>query len=176
MDNKELYSYIIGSLDIMNKSIILNEQNCVKLFSYLYNNYYDLNNKVNDLEQTISNINNNIIKINDDITKKNNLISKEVNQLKKVQKQYNDKLLIIEKKKTRLQIFLENTKGNICKFFNNVYNKSKDMYHKIYDYIYKIIYYKKIQKEEEEKRIKEEQEKLKKEKEYKETIKNILKK
>ena len=38
IENKELYSYIISSLEIMNKSMIAGEQNTVTLFTYVYNN------------------------------------------------------------------------------------------------------------------------------------------
>ncbi|MBR6907086.1 hypothetical protein IKN40_00900, partial [bacterium] len=59
IENIQLYSYIVHSLDILNKSVTVNEQNTVKLFSYLYNkniNTEDLiSKKISYLNENIEN-------------------------------------------------------------------------------------------------------------------------
>ena len=169
MNNKELYSYIVGSLDIMNKSLIMNEQNTVKLFSYLYNNYVDLNNKFAYLE---TNINKQIIDLEINFKKQNSSISKEISLLKKYQKKYEDKISLIENKKTKTRIIIDKIKYNINIFLIKI----KNIFDICYNHIYNIIFYKKIQKEKEKELKLAEEEKIQKDKEYKEIIKNILKK
>ena len=60
MFDNEAYEKIAKSLHILNKSIVFQEQNTVKLFSYLYNLYLDsekenesLKNSISDLEKKI---------------------------------------------------------------------------------------------------------------------------
>ena len=94
IENKELYSYIVQSLDIMNRSITINEQNTVKLFSYLYNNQendkikYDdkITNIISKINETNSNINKNIKNLSDKVENMNNIINSyniKINSLKR---------------------------------------------------------------------------------------------
>ena len=77
IQNKELYSYIINSIEVMNKSIIVGEQNTVKLFTYVYNNQNNIYNEINNLNKKCSNID---INIENKILKNDKIIHNIINE------------------------------------------------------------------------------------------------
>ena len=187
IQNKELYSYIINSIEVMNKSIIVGEQNTVKLFAYVYNNQNNIYNEINNLNKKCSNIDinieNKILKndkiihniINENNSNVNEKISKLELKVQQLEKQINEQacntiispvIIEAEKESFIIKIF----KAIKC-FFINCYNYC-------YKIIYKVIFERKIQRQlEEKKRIQEsiiqKQEEIKN-KQNKRRIKDIL--
>jgi len=187
IQNKELYSYIINSIEVMNKSIIVGEQNTVKLFAYVYNNQNNIYNEINNLNKKCSNIDinieNKILKndkiihniINENNSNVNEKLSKLELKVKQLEKQINEQacntiispvIIEAEKESFIIKIF----KAIKC-FFINCYNYC-------YKIIYKVIFERKIQRQlEEKKRIQEsiiqKQEEIKN-KQNKRRIKDIL--
>jgi hypothetical protein len=140
LENKELYSYLVSSVNIINKSLLLNEQNTVKLFSYLYNNYSNDTLRVSDLENCIVKINSNF----ENIYKEINDIHKDINNIK-----VNISNEIIATPVILIQSDI--TKYEKCiKYFKKIINNSKnkliELYHKIYKKIYYFIFKKKMNK------------------------------
>lgn len=187
IQNKELYSYIINSIEVMNKSIIVGEQNTVKLFTYVYNNQNNIYNEIDNLSKKYNNIdinlenkilkNNKIINntINENDSNLNKKISKLELKVQQLEKQLNEQIcntiitpLIIEAEK---ELFIIKIFKTIKDFFINCYKYC-------YKIIYKVIFERKIQKQlEEKKRIQEsiiqKQEEIKN-KQNKRRIKDIL--
>lgn len=177
IQNKQLYAYIVNSLDILNKSLTVNEQNTVKLFSYLYNYQNNLNDKIISLNknhvdlslykktnQHIEDLEKCVISFDDKIKKLESKISK-------LEENINDKVIIevpvIVQDNFNIfirgWIFLEN---NIYKSFNYF----KHLYNKIYQHLFK----EKIKRErEEQERIYQEKLAEKKKQEIKERQKRI---
>lgn len=177
IQNKQLYAYIVNSLDILNKSLTVNEQNTVKLFSYLYNYQNNLNDKIISLNknhvdlslykktnQHIEDLEKCVISFDDKIKKLESKISK-------LEENINDKIIIevpvIVQDNFNIfirgWIFLEN---NIYKSFNYF----KHLYNKIYQHLFK----EKIKREQEEQeRIYQEKLAEKKKQEIKERQKRI---
>ena len=178
-DNKQLYSYIVHSLDILNKSLTINEQNTVKLFSYLYNNSLStekifeskinninsyISNNVNIINDDIKNLENCIIKINNEITTLQNNLNNTNKNIKKINAdllKYNENIIevpIIISDKISFVYKLEDEyiklKHNIIELFSKI----KIFYIKIYDKIYKFIFRKRIQKEKEESELRRQEE------------------
>jgi len=188
MENKELYSYIVHSLDILNRSLTIHEQNTIKLFSYLYNNQVNIENNynnlitncvnksdLNDTNKSVENLENCIIKFDNAIKKLENKINKIESKLKD-----NDATIIIAP-----TIYQDNSEISIkiIQFFKLIQKYCsftivyiKQLYNKCYRYIFR----KRIQRElEEQERIYQEKlaEKLKQEEiERKRKIKEILNK
>ena len=77
IQNKELYSYIINSIEVMNKSIIVGEQNTVKLFTYVYNNQNNIYNEIDNLSKKYNNID---INLENKILKNNKIINNTINE------------------------------------------------------------------------------------------------
>ena len=185
--DKELYSYVVSSLDILNKQLVVQEKNVVKLFSYLYNYNTQLENKIQDLETIILDYKNLIKKNEENYNKKYNDLDKNINDvqqsIKEIDKNFNKK---INDESKKLKKYIDNNPNNsivineikhtlhIKEFFVNIFNKIKEEYYSIKDKIYKLIYRKRILEEQEEEQRKEIEEKEKKRKEDLDKIKNIL--
>jgi len=179
MENKELYSYLVGSINVINKSLLLNEQNTVQLFSYLYNNIVDIDNKLNKLENSLSYFNNyNIEKINkleNDIPKLNYQYQKLNKDIKLILKNIKEKTVEKNNNENQIEIIKEK-KYYLKDFINKIIIFFKDIYNKCY----KIIFRKRILRKQQEEEIrleKEAKEKAKlEEQRKKELIKKILNK
>ena len=189
IENKELYSYIVHSLDIMNRSIVVNEQNTVKLFSYIYNNQSifqsnikDLNDKQNKVDLSVNKLNKDIKRINDlekCVITFDNTIHKLEEHIKILEKKINDQNsniievpVIIEEKSFKL--FCIHIKEKIILYAKFIKVKVIELYDKAYKYIFR----KKIQKRLEEEQ-KQKEEMLRKQQELedkirKQKIKEIL--
>lgn len=189
IENKELYSYIVHSLDIMNRSIVVNEQNTVKLFSYIYNNQSifqsnikDLNDKQNKVDLSVNKLNKDIKRINDlekCVITFDNTIHKLEEHIKVLEKKINDQNsniievpVIIEEKSFKL--FCIHIKEKIILYTKFIKTKAIELYDKAYKYIFR----KKIQKQLEEEQ-KQKEEMLRKQQELedkirKQKIKEIL--
>jgi len=189
IENKELYSYIVHSLDIMNRSIVVNEQNTVKLFSYIYNNQSifqsnikDLNDKQNKVDLSVNKLNKDIKRINDlekCVITFDNTIHKLKEHIKVLEKKINDQNsniievpVIIEEKSFKL--FCIHIKEKIILYAKFIKAKAIELYDKAYKYIFR----KKIQKQLEEEQ-KQKEEMLRKQQELedkirKQKIKEIL--
>jgi len=189
IENKELYSYIVHSLDIMNRSIVVNEQNTVKLFSYIYNNQSifqsnikDLNDKQNKVDLSVNKLNKDIKRINDlekCVITFDNTIHKLEEHIKILEKKINDQNsniievpVIIEEKSFKL--FCIHIKEKIILYAKFIKAKVIELYDKVYKYIFR----KKIQKRLEEEQ-KQKEEMLRKQQELedkirKQKIKEIL--
>ena len=90
------YSYVVATLDILRKSLITQENNTTKLFTYLYNDNCDIRNDITNISYNMnqnldsiiqfSNISNKIVNIEKTITylykNQNNIIS-NISQLKR---------------------------------------------------------------------------------------------
>ena len=63
MFDNEAYEKIAKSLHILNKSIVVQEQNTVKLFSHLYNLYLDSEKENESLKKSISGLEKRIIEL-----------------------------------------------------------------------------------------------------------------
>lgn len=168
-------SHVAATLDTLNKVIIAQEQNTVKLFSYLLNqninisNRLDINennlvtrlvdlanidksvkdvsNKLDNIEKTISNMANGLILLTNYMNDINNNITNSTNQraLNLNQKQKNT-----NKKKNIFVIFFENQKKKLSTFNENV--KFNIFYFDLkYDELHKV-YIKKIEDELNEKK------------------------
>ena len=164
--DKEVYSQIINTMDLLNKSIALQDKKNVQLFSYLYNKYIDMDNQ---FTYTLSN--------------NTQIISNQISDLDKRFQTMELRLGKIDKKLDKIISFInDNSKNNIimveqkpswikvqliriCNFFKKVYNSC-----------YNFIFRRKIKKqllEEQRKKQESEREKLLKKKQQ---IKNILSK
>jgi len=183
IENKELYSYIIGSLEIMNKSIIAGEQNTVTLFTYVYNNQKNIYNKIDDLYNKYNDIDPNL---ENTILKNNKVINKIIDENNSC---LNKQILELQSKIQQLEKQLDeqiyNTiitpvviEGEKESFIKKMFKTIKEFCVKCYKACYKIIFKKKIQRQLEEKRQIQEnlikkQEEIKN-KQYKRRIKDIL--
>jgi len=151
IENKELYSYIIHSLDILNRSLTISEQNNIKLFSYIYNNQTNI---INDIKN-IDNNYNNLILNNGDIDKKidnfekciitfdnkiKNLEDQIVNLKNSIQK-YNENII-------EVPVIIDdlNKKSKILQLLYNYYIYSKNFIISLFNKCYKFIFKKRIQK------------------------------
>ena len=186
MVNKELYTYMVHSLDVLNKSLTIHEQNTITLFSYLYNKQTDIINNLNDINRNyinkidFDNTNNSIKDLENSIIKLNNTIKKIENKVNKLDTKIKD----IESTDIITPIIVQDddiTSSNglfisIKKYYAFIIISIKRLYNKCYRYIFK----QKIQKElEEQEKIYQQQleEKHKNEElERKKKIKEILNK
>ena len=157
IENQQLYSYIVHSLDILNRSVAINEQNTVKLFSYLYNNSLNtekifesklnsinnyINSNINTINNDIKNLENCIIKINDQI----NILENNINTVKRNVKKINSDLVKHTENIIEVPIivsdeisFVYKLEDEYLKFKNDIKKillKIKDLYNKIYNNIY----------------------------------------
>lgn len=176
IENKELYSYIISSIDVMNKSIIVNEQNTVRLFSYIYNSQNNIYNNLDNVTYMCKNVQSNLNKSNQSYkklkTENDKIIDDLNNRIEKLEKIINEQqnMTVV----TPVIIKENEVKNNIKYILINVYNKIINLY----DKCYKIIFKKQINKRlENEKKLQEQM--LQKEKELekiktKQRIKEIL--
>jgi len=177
IQNKQLYAYIVSSLDILNKSLAVNEQNTVKLFSYLYNSQNNINDKITLLNQNYVDLNvykktnKHIEDLEKGIIDFDDKIKKLESKISKLEENINDKVIIevpviVQDNFNifiRCWIFIENS---IYKGFNYF----KHLYNKCYQYIFK----EKIKREQEEQeRIYQEKLAEKKKQENKERQKRI---
>lgn len=185
MENKELYTYIVQSLDILNKSLTISEQNTVKLFSYLHNEQINITRNIN--ENYINKIdfeknNKSIEDLENCILKLDNTIKKLESKVNKLESRIND----INSTTIITPIIVQEDNDNVStskglfilikKYYIHSIIYIKQLYNKVYRYIFK----KKIQRElEEQERIYQEKlvEKRRQEEiERKEKIKEILNK
>ena len=184
-NDKELYSYIVSSLDILNKQLVVQEKNVVKLFSYLYNYNTQLEDKIQDLETIVLDQKLNMVKLNEKYNEleKDNKQIKEQNEKtikdfeEKINKKIDNDIKRIKKSISDNNQIIINEVNNtiyIKEFFINIFNKIKNQYIKLKDKIYKKIYRKKILKEQEEETQKQIELQEKKRKEELNTIKDIL--
>ena len=182
IQNKELYSYIISSIDVMNKSIIVNEQNTVRLFSYIYNSQNNIYNNLDNVTYMCKNVQSNLNKSNQSYkklkTENDKIIDDLNNRIEKLEKIINEQqnMMVITP-----VIIEENEYKNNIKYIYNIKHILINVYNKIinlYDKCYKIIFKKQINKMlENEKKLQEQM--LQKEKELekiktKQRIKEIL--
>lgn len=167
MENNELNGYIVNSLNAINQEIQLQDKRTLLLFSYMYNEYDNMMNKISYISYHINSINDKINSINS----------------------HNENLDIrigkIDKKLLNIITGINNSKLNQIKVDDNsleeekswiekCWNSIKSFFIKIYNSIYNIIFKKKLKKQqklEEEEKIKNENEKIMKQKQI---IKNIL--
>lgn len=167
MENNELNGYIVNSLNAINQEIQLQDKRTLLLFSYMYNEYNNMMNKISYISYHINSINDKINSINS----------------------HNENLDIrigkIDKKLLNIITGINNSKLNQIKVDDNsleeekswiekCWNSIKSFFIKIYNSIYNIIFKKKLKKQqklEEEEKIKNENEKIMKQKQI---IKNIL--
>ena len=188
MENKELYSYIVQSLDILNRSLTIHEQNTVKLFSYLHNGQVNIINDLNYINENytnkidFNNINNSVNDLEKCVVKLNNTIKKIENKVNKLESKIND----INSTTIITPIIVQEDNDNVStskglfilikKYYIHSIIYIKQLYNKVYRYIFK----KKIQRElKEQERIYQEKlmEKRRQEEiERKEKIKEILNK
>lgn len=187
---KEVYSYIVGSIDLINKSIIVQEQNQVTLFSYMYNRQNTMLNRIDmietnvkkikssltDIDKRLNTINDKILNIEKDYNKKcNKLDIKTVSEINILKTEISDIRLQLDKiNNNKLSYKINNKihglKDKIDLLFKNIKDKSnvivsfiKNRYKSIYNVIYKLLFKKKIQQQMiEEARRKEEEERKKK--------------
>lgn len=88
------YSYVVSTLDVLRKTLISQENNTVKLFTYLYNNESDIRNDINNISYNVnmnlntiieySNLSNKIEKIEEKIvllSKTQNSVVTNINKL-----------------------------------------------------------------------------------------------
>lgn len=185
MENKELYTYIVHSLDILNRSLTIHEQNTIKLFSYLHNGQVDLindyNNLItsyvnkkdfNDTNKSVKDLENCVVKLNNTIEILENKINKLENQIKETNTIILETPIIEQEdeyKKNKLLVLIQ-------KYYIWCIIHVKQIYNKCYKFIFK----KKIQRElEEQERLYQEKlaEKIRQEDlERKRKIKEILNK
>lgn len=184
--NKELYSYIVGSINLLNKSIKAQDQKSVQLFAYLYNNHVNLsyqmsyqidnisyqlkdtstNQDIQLLSYCIINLDNKIQKISNNINLVNNKINSIDNKIDQIITKINipnnlDKKDI--KKENRFFIWLNNIIKKLYNLLKNYYNKA-----------YKILFKKRIERQLEEQKKKELELELQKKLEQQKLIKKIL--
>lgn len=200
---KEVYSYIVGSIDLMNKSIIVQEQNQVTLFSYMYNRQNTMLSRIDAIDSSVKKIKSSLT----DLNKKIDMIDAKVIN---IEKDYNKRYNKIDIKTTSelniLRNEISNIKSDLLKMntdkisykINNKFRILNDKFHAIlntikhnankiistikgyfrfvYDKIYKILFKKKIQQEMIEEARRKQEEEHKKKIENLNRIKEILNK
>lgn len=200
---KEVYSYIVGSIDLMNKSIIVQEQNQVTLFSYMYNRQNTMLSRIDAIDSSVKKIKSSLT----DLNKKIDMIDAKVTN---IEKDYNKRYNKIDIKTTSelniLRNEISNIKSDLLKMntdkisykINNKFRILNDKFHAIlntikhnankiistikgyfrfvYDKIYKILFKKKIQQEMIEEARRKQEEEHKKKIENLNRIKEILNK
>ena len=177
IQNKQLYAYIVNSLDILNKSLTVNEQNTVKLFSYLYNYQNNLNNKIALLNKNYVDLNlykktnQHIEDLEKCVINFDEKVKKIESKISKLEENINDKVIIEVPVivQDNFNIFIRCWmwfEKNISKCFNYL----KHLYNKCYQYIFR----ERIKREQEEQeRIYQEKLAEKKKQEIKEQKKRI---
>lgn len=165
--NEEIYSYIVSSIDLLNKSIKAQDNKNVHLFSYLYNNYMDINGQLQNFttNKDVQLLSYCMLNLDQRLQKLEMRIGKIDKKIDRVIDFVNIKV------EDKNKIVIESNKPN---WFKELYDQFKKWCKRIYDKCYKFIFKKKIQRQiEEEKQRKLEQEK-KEIKEKQKIIKNIL--
>ena len=166
--NEEVYSYIVSSIDLLNKSIKAQDNKTVHLFSYIYNNQMNINEQLKNyvtnqdiqlLSYCIINLDQRLQKVETRIGKMDKKIDKMITHLNNKAENEKNKIVIEQEKPNKIKIWW----NNIKEFFKSIYNKC-----------YQIIFKKKIQRELEEQRQREIEEEKKKIQEKQKIIKNIL--
>ena len=188
MMNDIYYSYVVTTLDVLRKSLISQENNTTRLFTYLYNDNYDIRNDVIKISYNINNKLDDIINISNISYKINNIetnintlyknqinIISNINDLKKSVNSLSDNIKKINDKKkeevvVKPQVKIKKEKpkkhllNNIFKpikdKFINVYNIFLDILNKIKDNIIDKVFYLDIFVNNEIQKIKEEQQRL----------------
>ena len=185
MENKELYSYIVQSLDVLNKSLTIHEQNTVKLFSYLHNGQVNMIKDINRIDRNyinkidFENTNNSVNDLEKCIVKLDNTIKKLENKVNKLESKIkdNDSTIIVTPVIVQDSI---NISDSFIKKIKKYYSYSIIYIKQLYNRIYRYIFRKRIQRElEEQERIYQEKlaEKRRQEEiERKNKIKEILNK
>jgi hypothetical protein len=186
--NFAYYSYVVTTLDVLRKSLISQENNTTRLFTYLYNDNYDIRNDVMKISYNINNKLDDIINISNISYKINNIeinintlyknqinIISNINDLKKTINNLSDNIKKINDKKkeevvVKPQVKIKKEKpknhllNNIFKpikdKFINVYNIFLDILNKTKDNIIDKVFYLDIFVNNEIQKIKEEQQRL----------------
>lgn len=78
--NDIYYSYVVTTLDVLRKSLISQENNTTRLFTYLYNDNYDIRNDVMKISYNVNNKLDDIVEISN-ISYKISNIEKIINSL-----------------------------------------------------------------------------------------------
>ena len=147
--NDIYYSYVVTTLDVLRKSLMSQENNTTRLFTYLYNDNYDIRNDVIKISYNINNKLDDIINIsnisykincienNINVLYKNqtNIIS-NINELKKSINDLSNNIKKIDEKKKEKEIIVEppiQTKSETKRKYllNNVFVSIKDKYNKV---------------------------------------------
>ena len=172
----EIYSYLVSSISLLNQSIKKQDTKNLKLFSYLYNNYLDIDNNIQNvatnenmqiLSYCIVQLDNNVNKIDKQVT----LLGNKMDEIIKSINGLDKNISIQPVDKQNALIYLFEKFGNMCII---IFNWIKHIFMKIYKYSYNIIFYWKIKKEKEEQKRKEQEEIEKQLKEKQRIIRNIL--
>ena len=167
MENNELNGYIVNSLNAINQEIQLQDKRTLLLFSYMYNEYDNMMNKISYISYNINNLND------------------KINSIKSHNETLEIRIGKVDKKLLNLITGINNSKINQIKVDDNSLEEEKSWFIKCYDsiksffirsyhFIYNIIFKRKLKKQqklEEEEKIKNENEKIMKQKQI---IKNIL--
>lgn len=167
MENNELNGYIVNSLNAINQEIQLQDKRTLLLFSYMYNEYDNMMNKISYISYHINNINDKINSIN---THNENLDIR----IGKIDKKLLNIITGINNSKLNQIKVDDNSLEEEKSWIEKCWNSIKSFFIKIYNSIYNIIFKRKLKKQqklEEEEKIKNENEKIMKQKQI---IKNIL--
>ena len=167
MENNELNNYIVNSLNVINQEIQLQDKRTLLLFSYMYNEYDNMMNKISYISYHINNINDKINSIN---THNENLDIR----IGKIDKKLLNIITGINNSKLNQIKVDDNSLEEEKSWIEKCWNSVKSFFIKIYNSIYNIIFKRKLKKQqklEEEEKIKNENEKIMKQKQI---IKNIL--
>jgi len=165
MDDKlEMYSYIVSSIDILNKSVKLQEQGQVRLFTYLYNNQQRMYDEYAKMDERITKIEGRLDEYNKkikDIVKKQRAISNRIDEICK--REPDDKV----------EEDIHTDSKPIASKFSFIAN-AKDWVKMIIEKAYKMLFRKKIERIEMENNQKAIEAKKKEDEKKKQIIKDIL--
>lgn len=183
IENKQLYAYIVNSLDVLNKSLLVNEQNTVKLFSYLYNNQNNINTTLTLLNKnhvdwnTYKNIDKHIDELEKYILRTDSKIKKLENKITQLENDKKDPIVIEVPVMVqdnfnifiRIWLFIEKM---IYQFFNSIYH----LYNKCYRYIFREKIKRELEEQEHFHAIQEAEKRKRENEERKKQINDILNK
>lgn len=192
MKKSDVYSYIVSSIDIIDKKVNVQEKNVVSLFSYLYNYTVLLEDNISKLSLNVAKYESQLGKYQQEIENYNTAIKGYQEEIKNLKSTQNDNEKKITKMTNDINAFKKDVSNTLSKKVNNIiinevheeynlkvwfkrkWNKVKTFFKNLYDKIYKIINRKKIEQEIEEQKRKEIEEAEKQRKERLKQIKKIL--
>ncbi len=185
------YSYVVSTLDVLRKTLISQENNTVKLFTYLYNNESDIRNDINNISYNVnmnlntiieySNLSNKIEKIEEkifllsktqnslvtNINKLNNSINVLIDNLNKKEEKIEE---IDNKKEIKKKISLKEKFYFIKSKINKVISIKKSIINSILMNIYNNLFYLNLLLNREIQKIEEEKQQIIKDKQRKKEI------